>query len=401
MAVKKRPSLSYEDIPIKYDFDESDENIKVSKSFRRLIIILLIATFSIILWANWSNLQPSKVSLWVSDTLLGIGTGEGYPINISGSSVLNGNFQGMGNNIAYVSDTGFNILNRSAKEVAVRQLSFSSPILKIANNFALIYDQGGKGLQIDTNSKEIFKNNFSQNIQTADISKSGIYAVVTNSNSYLSEMTVYLDDNSEKFKYYFSECYIVDISLNDSGNLLTAVGLSTQDGEFKHTVYVFDFNDKTPLIKLEYIGLIYKCEFLSNDKIVAIGEDNLKFINVKKGDVVDYSYNNKELTGYFINDNNEIMLSLSPYADGRNCEIAIVNSSGVCNLNFNVGLKVFSLASKGGNIVILSNGILYKYSYNGDLVSKQNVGIDSKKIIFPTNNEVYILAVSEIRKILI
>ena len=55
-------------------------------------MVLLVAVLALALWVNRDNLTPEKIWNWVQIQVMGDGTGDGYPVSITGSSVAERNF---------------------------------------------------------------------------------------------------------------------------------------------------------------------------------------------------------------------------------------------------------------------------------------------------------------------
>ena len=397
-AIDKRESLSYEDVPIDDYFDESVDKVEMPTPVIKLLIILLSCTAVILIWTNWSNLSPDKVALWIQDSVLGIGSGQGFPVAISGNEVRNANFKLLDSDVAIVSDTSFFTVNKQGKQTCNRQHSFSSPVLMVDGNISMLYNRGGKGLQIESISNEIRKASCDNAIQAADISSSGVYAVVTESKSYLSEMTVYLKDNTEKYKYYFSECYVMNIDVNSDGSMACASGVLSRDGAMTSIIYVFDFNKTDPLLKLEFEGLPVNIEFINNNKLSFITDKALNIIDINSKSNKEINYDKRILTSYAIDKGEKICLALSSSTDGRNCDILMVDKSGNITVEFKTEIKILSLALKDNIIEILSPSTLNIYSNKGELINKKEAGNDAKEIILCSKHDAYILGVSDIRK---
>lgn len=107
-ALKERKALSYEDVPLE-QYDQEEIKLKrPPKKVIRLLLILVLCSLAVILWANRESLSPQRVGNWFQNTLLGMGVGSGYPTPISGSEVQEGNFQLLDyQDAVVVSDTSF------------------------------------------------------------------------------------------------------------------------------------------------------------------------------------------------------------------------------------------------------------------------------------------------------
>lgn len=398
-SMNERPSLSYEDLPIDDYSEEPATKIEMPEPVLKIILILLACTISVLIWANWSNLSPDKVALWIQGTVLGIGGNAGFPNAIVGNEVKDGNFKLLYSDIASVSDTSFFVMNRSGKQVYNKQHSFGTPVLTTDGSLALLYNRGGKSLQIESASNEIYKTTYENNIQTADISNSGVYAVVTDSKNYLSEMTIYLKDNTEKYKYYFSECYVTCIDINSEGNLACVSGFFARDGAMRSVIYLFSFNSTEPLLKLEFDGMPIDIRFFTNNKLAFISDNALNIIDINSKSKKEINYNRRVLVSYDIEKNSKICLALSSSKDGRNCNLVSVDKSGNIDSEFNTEFKILSLSIKDNIIAILSPSVLNIYTTKGEILENKDVGSDAKEIVLYSKHDAYVLSVSDVRKI--
>lgn len=413
-AQKKRGALSLEDLPLEvYREEELPPRVKVPRTWLRVAAILLVCVVGMLCFVYRDYLSPERVSGWVQDTLLGMGSGSGYPTPIVGSEVLASNFQLMDKDLAVVSDTSFVSLNRTAKELANRQHSFGNPVLKVAGGNALIYNQGGSTLQVETRSQTVLKrdkeNTLEQRILAADISDDGIYAVLTEASGYFSEMTVYpktiASDKPDEYlyRYWFSDYYMNAIALNAQGRQAAVGGLNANNGQMESALYLFDFSSGTletkPADFLFPDMVILDMSFLSNGNIAVVCDQQLSIINPATKEKVDYPYNQRTLSCFSINKGSGVTLALSKSNDGRACDVVYVDTSGAVKTEVSTPYKVISVAQNGDTLALLSGGYVYLYSTAGEPISENEAGLDARKVLLPTADEAYILGISEIRSI--
>ena len=89
----------------------------------------------------------------------------GYPVDITGHRVSNGNFNVVDDYISMVSDTSFVVMNKKGKKLVNKQHSISEPILKTAGNRAILYSVGGNDAQIENKTDTLYKINLFDIIQ--------------------------------------------------------------------------------------------------------------------------------------------------------------------------------------------------------------------------------------------
>lgn len=366
------------------------------------VLILVLCTIFVFSFSNKGRIDSGNIFSWILEDLLGIGAGQGYPVNIDGTFVENGNFKIINKNISMVSDISFTSFNKTGKLISNEQHSYALPKIKVKNKYAIIYNVGGKGFQIENRGSTIFKSTLESDIIAADISQKGDYIIVNKSNEYFNEMTLYSSKNEERYKYYFSEYYITDVAINKSGDYAAISGISAKDGKIKSAVYIFDFKSETPRHILEYdSNMLFSSSFLSDNNIVLVGDKGIIFANTKKGFLSEFSYEKRVLRCFESSIDEGIVVSLSATEDGRNCSVISFDTSGKQKLNIETELKVKDVSLKYKNVAVLESGKVYRYNLKGEKKGECDVGEDGKQIELFSSGGAYVLGVSEVYKILI
>ena len=364
----------------------------------RVLLILLLCVIVVLVWINRENLAPDRVSEWLNDNVLGLGTGEGYPAGIVGSSVSTGNIALMNGNLAVASDTSFVLLNHTAKELVNRQHSFGTPVLRASGGRALLYHLGGYGFTVESRSQTEYKKTLEQTIFCGDITSGGVYALVTDSKGYRGEMTVYLADNTQKYKYYFSEYYITDIALNADGTRAAVCGVSARNGGMLSAVYIFSFDQEKPVGFFEMEeNLLYSVDFLSDGGVLAVGDQSAAVIDPSFSAKQDFSYGGRSLAAYDVDPNAGAALVLSRYDDGRSCEIVLLGLSGAEEKRIATSHKITSVSYRNGLAAALASGTIYGYTREGEEKGSWDAGSDARELLLLSSREAYVLGISEIR----
>lgn len=383
--------------------DHEDNKIhldKISKKAVKVAFIILIAMLSVVIFNHKDEISSDQILDWVQNSFSGLNKGPGFPCDIRGNQVSAGNFQVMNNTLISVSDTSFVALNDSAHEIANRQHSFSNPILKTSGNKALIYNLYGTGFQIELRSKSIYKNNVQNNILTGAIANNGVYALVTESNGFLCEMTVYSGDGQKQnYKYCFSDYLITDLSFSYDGKSIAAVGISAQDGAMKSAVFVFDYKSNEPKVKVEYEdNMMLGLKYLDNGNIIAVGNKLSSLVYSKDGKTKNYDYNKKTLTAFDIHKSEGVFLSFSKTVDGNSCEIHNFKNDGKAEMLANTDLSVISLSYQSERLAVLGDHKVICYNLYGDKKGEWEVSTDCRAVKI-VKNKAYLLGISRISNV--
>ncbi len=380
---------------------KSSETLKLIKDIKKIILILTSVFLFLIIWNNRIKLHPDNVLLWLKGTWMSFRVGNGFPQEILGQAVAAENFAVIGRNPVVLSDSGFTVFNSSGCTIRTQRHNFSTPLLKIGGLRAIIYDLGGKNYKIESCAKSIYSSKTDNNIISCSIAENGKYAVVTESQNYLSELKVYDSKNSEKYGYYFSEHYICDFELNSSGDQGVACGINTEDGNINSYLYILNFKSKEPQNKFKLENnLVTKVKYFSNGNILAIGDNYLSVINQALGSIKNFSFDAKLLKFYDFKRDKGICFCLSP-SEGKSCddEIVVIDMFGKESICTSTNENLKSLAYFGNRIIAFAKDKLYAYNCEGKFEGYINNQPYFKKIIMESGSCAYALKGNEIYKI--
>lgn len=393
----ERAVLSYEDMPLE-DVPRRDTKNKKSKLNRKRILIaiaiVLLLSLAVFMFVNADVLSFDSVRNFFKYGLFNQNSEESFPIEVQGENISAGNFDTIGQYLAYASDSRVSTINSYGRTVYTSSMSFSTPVLVTSNDYLMVYNLGGTGFEIDSLDKNVYSSTADNKIIVGDVSDSGVYALVTQSDGYLSKLYVYNQDNEQLFAYSYADYYVTGVSLNSSGTMAAVSGISALDGAEISAVYIHDFTTGDPVVFKEFQGdFIYDISYLSDSVVCAIGSTSAYGIKTRSGEVETTSYEGKTLTSYDINtDTDTFSLSLSRSGDGRNCDIYCFNSSGKLSTQFSTDLRVVSLSTYKGNVAALSADTVYLFSKDGRHISEKESVLDTHAVALYTSSDAYVLS---------
>ena len=398
-----RSVLSYEDLPL----DEREEKqkafkIKLNKKRVTVAVVIVLALFFIVfLFANSDRLSIHNITNFIQYGIFNKDSDERFPLNIQGESITAGNFQRVGQDLCYTSDTKLQMLNNYGKLMLTSQHSFSTPVMVTCDKYMLLYNLGGTGFQIHSGDRSIYSGNAEHNIIAGDIIDNGTYAFVTQYDGYLSKLYVYDSENKKIFSYSFADYYITALSLCPNGRRAALAGLSALNGDEISSIYVLDFTKDKPEYFDEFEeNIIYEMQYLNDNCVSAVGNSAVRVVNTRSGSSEVTEYEGRTLTAYTVNrDTDTLTISLSRSGDGRNCDICSFKANGTKTDEFSTEHRVIDISTYKGRVALLTTDSVYLYNKDGGLISETDAGISPKAVVMYTSSDAYILDTSEIRSI--
>lgn len=230
---------------------EQRRNIKVVT-----VTALLLAAVCVILHA----LLPIGILENLGNVCAVFGSGS-YPIELYGAETLNTVQKGM---YYYVlTDTELGAYSNSGKKIYSYSHGYARPVLKTGETRALIFDQGGLGLEIYNLHAKTNSLTAAQPILSAAISRCGAYAVATMSDSYASVVSVYDRHDQLLYEWYSATDSVNGVLLSPDGKKLIVSTVNASGGLLQSRVLVLQYQSANAVFSVEYSGeAVYALEAL-------------------------------------------------------------------------------------------------------------------------------------------
>ncbi len=360
-------------------------------------VFCLICCIAVFFAVKWDSLSPESLAEWFS---FSDSSKDSFEVDISGTSVMEKNFESMDGGLLYISDTSVVGLDHDGEKQYGGQHNFTNPQLKCSNSYSIAYNAGGSDFRIMTPKSEHYRGTQGNSITDCDINNMGTYGIISDQTGYLSKLSVYDKNNEFVYGYSFNDYYAVSVSLSPDGNMAAVGSVNTVDGQFVTVVYLLDFTSTEPLFMFKYDDcIIHEVKFIGEDRFAVVTDTLISVISTDNGKEIPYSYDKKVLTAYNIEYESNIVLSLSRSNDERDCTVVVLDPKGSEIGSFDTDIKIYSIDVKKDKIALLSSNMLYLRNAYGDSFGEWEVGNDAKSVIIPQEKTAYILGVSEIRKV--
>lgn len=386
-----------------YDYGEVDEikaysdarkarRKKIKTRRRKITFAILFLFILILLWFNWSILAPPNLAETVQNFISDFGKNK-YPVFFEQGSLQTA--VQINSNTGILTDTSFLIYSKNGTLIASRPHGFNEPSAVSGGGKAVIFDRGGKQFRVETRLGEPFSSTASNIITTAAASASGNFAIVTESQDYLSELTIYDSTYKNIFKWDCAQGRILSAAISPDGHKLAAVVVGARAGVFYSDIYIFNIKDKDPVAVKKYDGkTIFSIRFKDNLRIAAIGQDMAVFLNSSGYQYSEYSYKDKTLD-CSTNADGPVALVFS----GVNGKATVVSLDGEGKLlgQSSVDGEIKSVSVGGGHIVLVSHGDILYSDEKCKQLSKINVSGEILAVL-PINNYAYIFGTQSVAR---
>ncbi len=321
--------------------------------WKRLGIILAIFVLVFVAWRNWDTLAPDKLLAKMQD-LIGDASGS-YPVDISGSNAQH--LAQSQNYSVLLTDSYLTYYNDRGGEVTRYPCTYSSALLRTAGKYVLVAEQGGKRLLLTTRSMTLQDMTLENTILAADVNAKGQFAVLTQgTQGYAVELTVYDQKGTQLYRRSRTSL-ASEVTLSADGKLAALLSLEATNGVLATSVEVFSLTSADTKALYTHTAadtLLYRLDFLSNERLVAVGESGALLMTVDGGQPTAYDVGGRQLLGYAVADDSTALI-LRPRGDTDGGEVVMLDSAGtpLCTVPFTGEFR--HLSAQGKQVLLLTD----------------------------------------------
>ncbi len=376
-----------------------EEEIKVvrgAKYTRRARNKFLLSTIAIValIYLFFSLILPVSVYENIVNITSLIGHGK-YPIDISGSTVLNSVSNG---EYYYVlTDTSIAVYSNGGKTVINEMHGFSNPILSVSETRAIVYDQGEKSINIYNLGGKIDTLQTKDAIITASISRSGALAVATHSDGYTSVVNVYDKNLNHIYTWNSAKDIVNNVLVNSTGKHLAVTTFNAISGQYSSKMMILGFDSADPLYTLDLGNSVVLSLTNTGKGVSVVTPDKYKFVHWSK-------FNTNEVTAsgeinLVRKDDKGLLLVFNRANDRSDNTVILISNKGVKIKEFKINNLITDIQYARGRVYYVSDSLVNILDSDGNILRYDDCGYGTQKFAVVSSNSIATITDSQIEKI--
>ena len=387
MAEKRKPQKRKPKRKITID-------IKNTKKLKLVAIIVVVLLLIMLAAAQFGGVTFSTISDSVRTFFAGLGSGDGYPYQISGMVI--GDATVTNSDLVLLYDDSVKVLDTTAKELSSIAHKYDHPVMQSNSGRVLLFDEGGNKFKVQSKTRTLYEKETKYMILTGALGKDGSVAIATRAEDAQSMLTVYNSKEKEIFVWKCAKENIISCDVSDNGKLIAISVLGVENGSVYSKVYIFDKRKDTPKASFTYQdSAVSSIRFLSNETLFVLGNNVCSVIKGEKEEKINVSVNTPYMI--HISDNNTAVLVLSKYSSTTQKLVNVYDKSGRELFSNEIDGLVKSVSTDGKYVGVLTDNNVQIYNMKGERVGLANVNTDAEKVIVSGRNT-YVYSADKIEK---
>ena len=182
--------------------------------------------------------------------------------------------------LAVAGNNSVSIFTQSGRQLVSASVSYRNPVALGSGKYLLVYDLGGMGYSLYNSYSQIHSGTTDAPITVGAISPAGSFALATRSETdALSTISLY-NDRFTLVNRYKKSGYVMDLSINDKGNLLAILLSDVSGGSYETKVFLYvpgESNQKAQVTLQSGLGI--SCRFTSSSYLAVLSEGGIDYVS--------------------------------------------------------------------------------------------------------------------------
>ena len=386
-------------MPNVYDADDivdQKNRMKRRKRWRKIMLILLAAAVGTgryctrEKWYNKLRGIGEQYRTIVNSGQLAEGN---FPIEVSGGADYQ--LELSGKKIILLSDTYTYFYDTEGALLKRRQHTYTNTVLRTAGGKALIYEQGGNDLSVEDEDQIFYTKTYAKRqILFARLSEEGYAAVVTTSENYSCELTVY--DKRGKFIYQ-RQCIerVSDLSFIDGSKGCVLSYISAENGQLVTKVQEISFSEEGEHWTSPGLNTLGLNVFGYGSGAFVLGTDACGYVDDNAQISSYYSYDGELVAGASENGNSAVIVNND---DRRKYVMALFSGGNAEALVIVLDEPLVDVTIYEDLAYVMCQGKIMAYDFRGGLRSVADVS-DSYTGFVRSDDHIFLKGYNKIDRI--
>ena len=400
----KNTSRSTEDIKMTPSKSPKKQNTKGNirvisggreKKNQKFKIFGCVIASILVIFLILQTLMPAGVIQTLTNFVAATGSGS-YPIAVSGGETLS--VVPMGNYYYVLTDTHISAYSSAGKTLFSQSHGFEKPVLISSKSRALVYGEGSQEYMIFDLSGLKISAETENEIICGAVSDSGVYALVTYSSNYASQVNVYSKLHKEVYKWFSANDTVNSVALSSSGRKVAVSTYNSSSGVFNSTFNILNYKSATPEFTQNYDNsLIYGIKDCNKSSVAVIKSNGVDFIKWHNKNVTPYK--DDYSISFFRQSSSYNVAVFNRESDSTDNKIVLLSKSGNHKYTVKYSGAINDICVKGRNIYCLSDTVITVLDFEGNIKAVSEYGFGGVGLHVTSANVVVVVTDNEVIRV--
>ncbi len=339
------------------------------QNFKRLGAFLLILAIFFGMWFLWERVKETSLAEQLAGGIAELGSGTGYPMEISSATIRQ--IQSMGNVLLVLTDTHLHIYNKNGKLLREVQHDYPNPVMKCSGSRIILYDPSSKLLRVESKTKTVKEMSFNEPILFAALSPKNDLAVITNTQRFLGQISVYDHFLEEPvFSWKSAENYLYGAAFAPDGKSIAVSSVQVSGGDLISSLTMYRLDEESPFVQRQYVGEVIHDLSYQNGELQVLTSQAAYYYSESGKEKGAFYFQSEPLRAFCVKGEKVSALVLGDYREFKSVKLSILSASGEETGAVSLRSPIEAMDVCGNRTALLSGGSIEVFNSKGEMVKE-------------------------------
>ena len=251
------------------------------------------------------------------------------------------------------------------------QHNYPNPVMKCSGSRILLYDPSSKLLRVESKTKTVKEMHFEEPVLFAVLSDKNDLAVITNTQRFLGQISVY-DNSLEEpvFSWKSAENYLYGADFSPDGRSIAVSSVQVSAGDLVSSLTMYRLNEESPFAQRQYVGeVIHDLRYQNGELQVLTGKTAYYYSESGK-EKATFFFQNEPLRAFCVKGQKVSALVLGDYREFKSVKLSILGASGEEIGAVSLQSPVEAIDVSASRTALLADGRITVYNAKGEVVKE-------------------------------
>ncbi|MBQ9774030.1 MAG: hypothetical protein IJW30_05140 [Clostridia bacterium] len=290
--------------------------------------------------------------------------------------------------LAVAGNNSVTVFSATGRQIVSETVNYSHPVAVGSGKYLLVYEMGGMQYSLYTSYQKIHSGKTAYPIHGAAISDSGMYALISATDSSTSAVLLFNDRFQQTMEYEFGRAYVNDVAINENGTRVAILATDSVNGRLESRVKLAKPGEGEAMFDQTVsasVGLA--CTVTSSGRIAVLCGDGVYYLN-ERGETVESEPHDTLTPSYYAIGKDGIAVSLKKNTVSEKNVVRVFDKNGKKVYNGDVAQDIEAVAYSGDSVFWMTRDGVVRLSLDSGTVTHQAASTVGKRLLAVSEAEV-------------
>lgn len=291
--------------------------------------------------------------------------------------------------LAVIGGHSVSTFTETGRQTVSESIQYRNPMAEGRGRYLMVYEMGGTQYSLYNSYTQLYADKTDYPINGVAVSDSGVYAILSSSESYSSVVSLY-NDNFALINRYNKNSFVTDVAIDGKGKLVALLSVDPNGGTFETTLelYVPGESEEKKKVSLGE-GMAYSCTFTSSGVIAVSFSDSIVFVSSDGKILNAFDFQGETPLLADIGDDGVAIVLRRSAISSKN-HIIVFDKNGKMLYNEDIDAHADAIARFGNSVFLMTDSEILRLSLDSAKVATVKHQTDQRCILAVTEDDILI-----------